>query len=241
MESYIDIHSHILPGIDDGAENFETSMQMLRIAQNQGIRSIILTPHYKPMHHNAHPESLAALRERLLEGMKREGLDIGLYFGNEFYFHSGMFRRLEEKQACTMAGSAYVLIEFGPMDGFGTIRNGLYEALSQGYRPILAHVERYANVSSQRGQVEELVQMGSYIQINAGSLMGKFGFAARQFTKRLLGDGLVHFVATDAHNAGNRSPQLAECEKYVSRKFSGEYAKRLFLENPLCVIRDEYI
>ncbi len=71
--------------------------------------------------------------------------------------------------------------------------------------------------------------------------MGKFGFAARQFTKRLLGDGLVHFVATDSHNAGNRSPQLAECEKYISRKFSGEYAKRLFWDNPLCVIRDEYI
>ncbi len=241
MKSYIDIHSHILPGIDDGAENFETSMQMLRIAQKQGIHSIILTPHYKPMHHNAHPESLAALRERLLEGMKREGLDIGLYLGNEFYFHSGMFQKLEEKQACTMAGSAYVLIEFGPMDSFGTIRNGLYEALSQGYRPILAHVERYGSVSSQRGRVEEMVQMGCYIQINAGSVMGKFGFAARQFTKRLLGDGLVHFVATDSHNAGNRSPQLAECEKYISRKFSGEYAKRLFWDNPLCVIRDEYI
>lgn len=139
MKSYIDIHSHILPGIDDGAENFETSMQMLRIAQKQGIHSIILTPHYKPMHHNAHPESLAALRERLLEGMKGEGLDIGLYLGNEFYFHSGMFQKLEEKQACTMAGSAYVLIEFGPMDSFGTIRNGLYEALSQGYRETVAY------------------------------------------------------------------------------------------------------
>ena len=240
-DSYIDIHSHILPQIDDGAENFHISMEMLRTAQEEKIGAVILTPHYKPMHHNAGPEKIRALREELQEAADREGLRIQLYQGNEFYYHSGIFQKLEEGKACSLAGSSYVLIEFGPMEGFGYIRNGLYEALSQGYRPVLAHVERYTSIFKEPDRVGELVGMGCCIQVNAGSVMGKPGFGIRQFTKRLLKERLVHFVATDAHNSDKRKPELSECGRYISRKYGEDYASRLLYENPMHVIRDEYI
>lgn len=241
MDSYIDIHSHILPQIDDGAENFDVSMAMLRVAYADGIKNIILTPHYKPGHHNAGQEKIHALVRQLRQKMEKEGMDISLYAGNEFYYHDGMFRELEENRACTMAGSSYVLIEFGPMERFGYIRNGLYEALAHGLKPILAHVERYSNILGKPDRVEELLHLGSCIQVNAGSIMGKTGFTVKQFTKHLLKDRLVNFVATDAHNADKRKPELAGCGNYISRKYGESYAAALLYENPLHVIRDEYI
>lgn len=241
MNSYIDIHSHILPQIDDGAENFDISMEMLRIAHADGIDGIILTPHYKPGHHNAGQGKAKDLAGRLRQEMGKEGMDIRLYAGNEFYYHEGMFRELEEGRGCTMADSSYVLIEFGPMERFGYIRGGLYEALAHGYRPILAHVERYGSLSGKPDWVEELIRMGSCIQVNAGSVMGKSGLGAKQFTRRLLKEGLVHFVATDAHNADKRKPELSDCGGYISRKYGVDYAVRLLYGNPMHVIKNEYI
>ncbi len=241
MDSYIDIHSHILPGIDDGAENFETSMDMLRAAWNDGIREIILTPHNKPSHHNAGPEKISLLIKELRNKAQGEGIGMAFHMGNEMYYGSDMTERLEERRALTMAGSAYVLVEFGMGDDPDHIRYGLYEVLSHGYHPILAHVERYGRMLMKTERVEDLVRMGCYIQVNAGSVMGCFGFGAKQFTRRLLSQGLVHFVATDAHDMGKRRPALLECAEYVGRKYGEEYAKRLFKENPRRVIQNDYI
>ena len=241
LDSYIDIHSHILPGIDDGAENSETSMEMLRAAWNDGIREIILTPHNKPSHHNADPEKIKRLMEILQDKACGEGMDIKLYTGNEMYYGSDMTKKLEEGRALTLAGSAYVLVEFGMGEDIDHIRYGLYEALSHGYRPILAHVERYGRMLTRADRVEDFIRMGCYIQVNAGSIMGTFGFSAKQFTKKLLAQGLVHFVATDAHDMGKRKPILSDCAGYVSRKYGEGYAERLFYGNPMSVIKDEYI
>ena len=241
LDSYIDIHSHILPGIDDGAENFEMSMEMLRAAWNDGIREIILTPHNKPSHHNAGPEKISLLIKKLGNKAQEEGIAMAFHMGNEMYYGSDVTQKLEEGRALTMAGSAYVLTEFGMGDGPEHIRYGLYEVLSHGYRPILAHVERYGRMLMKTEYVEDLVRMGCYIQVNAGSIMGNYGFGAKQFTRKLLSRGLVHFVATDAHDMGKRKPVLSECAGYVCRKYGEEYGERLFKENPMRVIKNDYI
>ncbi|NBJ94029.1 CpsB/CapC family capsule biosynthesis tyrosine phosphatase [Parablautia muri] len=241
LDSYIDIHSHILPQIDDGAESFDTSMEMLRTAWGDGIREIILTPHNKPAHHNAGPEKIELLIKDLQKRTKEEGINMAFHMGNEMYYGSDMTEKLDQGKACTMAGSAYVLIEFGVGDDFDHIRYGLYEALAHGWRPILAHVERYSRMLMKTERVEDLVRMGCYIQVNAGSIMGDFGFGARQLTKKLLAQGLVHFVATDAHDMGKRRPMLSECARYVGKKYGEEYGERLFYGNPMRVIRDVYI
>lgn len=241
MNSYIDIHSHILPQIDDGAENFDVSMKMLRTAYEDGIRAIIATPHYKPGRRHAGPEKIRFLTEKLCREAEKEGMEMKLYPGNEFYYHEEIFPELEKDRACAMAGSSYLLLEFGPMERFEYIRSGLYEALAHGWRPILAHAERYQTILGKPEKAEELIRLGSYIQVNAGSILGRTGMGARQFTRKLLKERLVHFVATDAHDEKKRKPVLSDCAKYISRKYGEAYGKRLFEHNPAGLIQNEYI
>lgn len=241
MSSYIDIHSHILPQIDDGAKNIDMSIKMLRIAQQNGIRNIILTPHNKPMHHNASPEKIRSLTDGLQEAADRAGIEIRLYVGNEIYYRSNILEILDEKRASTLAESMYVLIEFGPMDDFDYIRNGIYQVLSGGYRPILAHVERYGSIASSVERVREIVNMGCYIQINAGSVTGQYGFGTKKFVRQILKQRLVHFVATDAHDDVKRKPCLSDSAKYIEKKLGEDYAEQILKENPEKVIANEYI
>lgn len=241
METYIDIHSHILPCVDDGSAGLEMSMEMLRIAAAEGISQIILTPHDKPGHQRADLARIAdgaqALRDRLVS----EKLDIKLYIGNELYYRSTLPGEIEDGLAGTLAGSHYVLVEFSPFDGQDYIRSGIHTLLMHGYRPILAHAERYRNVCTQKTGIRELVEMGCYIQVNAGSIMGRSGFGIKGFTRKILKQGLVHFVATDAHDPERRAPRLAACADYIGRKYGEDCRRKLFHDNPACVLEDKYL
>lgn len=239
--SYIDIHSHLLPGIDDGARNLEMSLQMLRTAQKEGIAEIIVTPHNKPARHSAGKQKISSLIKELNERMQEEGIVIKLHMGNELYYRSGLAEELMEGKGLTMAGSEYVLTEFSPMDDYDYIRNGIYSLTAGGYRPILAHVERYAKIRGRLDRVEELIKMGCYLQANAESILGNLGFQTKLFTKMLLKERLLHFVATDAHDMTARSPKMHKCASVVGRKYGEAYKEELFYENPMHVILNEYI
>lgn len=241
MATLTDIHSHILPGLDDGAKDMDTSVEMMRIAYENGIRDIILTPHFKPNHHNASATTINNRIEELRERCIAEGIKIRLYKGNELMYYSGVIEALEDGRANTLAGSKYVLIEFNPMDSYERIRDGLYEALSHGYRPILAHVERYESVIKELDRVSELINMGCYMQVNAGSITGNFGRTTKKNVKNLLKNEMVHFVASDAHDTENRSPALLESFRYVIRKYGKRYERKLYKENPKAVIKNEPI
>lgn len=241
MQGFTDIHTHIIPGVDDGAESIEISLEMLKIAWEDGISQMILTPHNKPMRHNVSPESMKKRTEDLMREAASLGLDFTFWLGNEFYYRSDLPEVLEAKRGCTMAGSSYVLVEFGPMDEFEYIRNGVYQIQATGYRPIVAHVERYQSILTKPYRVEELKEMGAYIQVNAGSITGQYGFGTKRMTKGLLKDELADFVATDAHDTAKRSPKLSECAKYISKKFGEDYMQKLFFENPKKLIANEYI
>ncbi len=239
MQPSIDIHCHIMPGVDDGSPNMETSLEMLRIADKNGITHIILTPHHKPMHHNVSPEHNVLYRKKLQEAAKAVGIKAKLFSGNEIYYSDETMRELESGKICPLAGSDYVLVEFHPTNSFKDIHNALYRVQSVGFKPIVAHVERYSDIVSHPGHVEELIDMGSLIQVNASSIMGKYGFGIGRFTKKLLKEELVHFIATDAHDTRGRAPELAQCRSYVERKFGEDYAKQIFFINPANVIRNE--
>lgn len=241
MDQYIDIHSHILPGIDDGSRNFSMSMEMLKAAAEDGITQMIVTPHNKPGRHNAGSEKIASLIRELEEEMEKKGIPIRLYPGNELYYRSGLTEEIGEKRAVTLADSDYVLTEFNPMDDYDYIRNGIYSLMAGGYRPVLAHAERYLKISGRADRIEDLLEMGCYIQVNGGSVMGDYGLSAKLFTRKLLKNELVHFVATDAHDMGKRSPKLSECAAWIGKKYGENYRQTIFFENPMHVIRNEYI
>lgn len=237
----IDIHSHILPGVDDGSQSMAESINMLSIAQKNAITTIILTPHNKPARHNVHTSSMEARMEQLRKTMETSGIQIQLVGGNELYYRNGIVEEIRSGMARTMADSQYVLVEFGPMEPYEYLRNGLYEFLAGGYFPILAHIERYQCLFEQFSKIEELIDMGVYLQVNSESIMGGFGFRTKRFTRKLLKRRMIHFIATDAHNTENRAPNLKSCAEYVIRKYGKEHAEELLLKNPKHVLENEII
>ena len=241
LEPTIDIHCHIMPGVDDGSPDMATSLEMLRIADKNGITHLILTPHHKPMHHNVSPEHNVVYRKKLQEAAKEAGIKAKLFSGNEIYYSDETMEELIEGKICSLAGSDYVLVEFHPTNPYKAIQNAVSRVQAAGFIPIIAHVERYSDIVSHPARVKDLIEMGSLIQVNASSIMGKYGFGISHFTKKLLKEELVHFVASDAHDTGRRAPNLLDCRNYVERKYGEDYGKKLFFTNPANVIRNELI
>lgn len=241
MKNYIDIHSHILPGADDGSDSFAMSMQMLRIAVDEGISEMILTPHNKPGHRHMPFSKIAFRIEKLQKLMAEEKMEIELHTGSELYYRSGLLEEIEHDTSATLAGSRYVLLEFSPLEDYDYIRKGCYSLLMGGYYPILAHAERYQSVCSKKYGIDELIETGCYIQVNAGSVMGKNGPKAKRIVRNMLKRRQVHFVATDAHDPKKRAPCLSDCAELIGKKYGEDYSEKLFRENPLCVIGDRDI
>lgn len=134
-----------------------------------------------------------------------------------------------------------MLVEFNPLADFDYIRNGIYSLLTGGYYPILAHVERYQHVCGAKYGTDDLVEMGCYLQVNAGSVLGKSGAKTKRFVKKALKQRQIHFIATDAHDLLRRPPSLSDCADHIEGKYGSDYCRRLFQENPLHVIGDKEI
>lgn len=240
MKNFIDIHSHILPGVDDGAKNYEMSLRMLKCAADDGISVMILTPHHnKPGHRKIQFSEMISGAEKLRSMMSEENVKIELYLGSELHYQSGISEKMGNDMAGTLAGSRYLLVEFNPLADYGYIRNGIYSLLMKGYYPVLAHAERYQSVCGRKDGIEDLIEMGCYIQVNAGSVTGKSGLKTRRFVKKMLQQGQVHFVATDAHDLEKRPPHLSECAELIRKKFGEDYSRKLFYDNPMHVIKDK--
>lgn len=234
----IDIHCHIMPGVDDGSKDLEMSLSMLKTALSEGTKGMILTPHHKPMHHNVSPHHNREYTQRLMEEAGKRGIDVKLFSGNEIYYCGETVAELESGKVSTLADSRYVLIEFHPTDMYKTIHNALYSVQAAGFVPIIAHVERYADMAKHIKYVDNLVDMGVYVQINSASAMGKYGLGIKHFTRQLLKEKMVHFVATDAHDNASRAPHLLSCRDYVEEKYGESYGIKLFHDNPMCILKD---
>lgn len=241
MERIFDIHSHILWGVDDGSKDLQMSIRMLKQARESGTTDIILTPHNKPNRRNIYTSEINEMIEALKRVCAREDIDINLYPGNEIYYRMDVGERLEIGKATTMANSHYVLLEYNPMDDWGYIKQGVDDMLSRGYYPIIAHVERYANVISDKERIHELIQKGCYLQVNAGSIMGDFGFATKSVARKLLKENLVSFIASDAHEDKKRTPQMDKCIRYVEKKYGDQIARNIFENNPSKILEDKYL
>lgn len=241
MDNFIDIHTHILPQIDDGAKSIEQSLSMLRIAKENHTSAVIATPHFVPGGRNISMDERKEVLERVRERIAQENLGIELYLGNEIYYRSVVPELLEEGKISTLADSSYVLVEFNPMQDFSYIRDGLYRLLSEGYRPILAHTERYVQIMKKRERIQELQAMGSYMQVNAESICGNMGYQIKKEIKWMLKNDYVQFIASDAHSDKRRIPNLWEAAKYIERKHGKDMVKKLFSTHPKQVIINEYI
>ena len=210
----VDIHCHILPGVDDGAPDMETSRAMIRDAYEQGVRYIIATPHYRPEMFEPSMKKVIRVYHELRDYAEEVG--IGLRLGCEYYRNEQMIRLLDKKLRPTMLGSRYVLTEFSTNDSFVTVRNYIYELITKGYRPIVAHVERYF-CCQEPERIQKLKKLGAQIQINADSVLGYEGHTIKKFCAGLMNDDLVDFIGSDAHNLEGRMMNLGKCATYVRK------------------------
>lgn len=241
MDGFIDIHCHCLPGVDDGAADIEESLRMIVSAYEDGIREIICTPHFHYRRGHVCKEELEKVFRELCERVWQECPGIQMHLGNELYYDNDLCERLAKKEVCTLAGTDYVLVEFSPQTGHEVIYHAMRELIQEGYNPVLAHVERYDCYVKKPVLAKELAEMGVYLQVNAGAVLGDAGRKTAGFIKKLFRAGLVHFVATDAHDTETRMPQLARCAAYVNKKYGRETAVRCFSENQQAVISGKIV
>lgn len=241
MMDLYDIHCHILPGLDDGAKDELEMIKMVQIAYKEGIRTIIATPHYHPYRGLADAEAIVKNFGKAYRLIKSLCPEMDLYEGNEIYYQNDIIKKIKEGEILTIANSRYALIEFSTDADFRLIKDAVEEILFAGFSPIIAHVERYNEMMKNLDRVNELVETGAYMQVNADSCIGNSGAQTKKDVRKLLKRDLVHFVGTDAHDQKDRAPYMRKCVYYIEKKFGEERAKRIFQENPSLLIQDKII
>ncbi|MBR1478576.1 MAG: protein-tyrosine-phosphatase [Lachnospiraceae bacterium] len=229
---YIDVHSHIIPGVDDGSKDMEMTLNMLKIAAHDGVTEIFATPHNMPGKGKADFDIVWDGIEAVQKAADEQGIDIIIYPGCEYFFREEILTLMQEERIVPMGNSDIVLVEFDPGADFPYIRNSLQEVLSMAYRPLLAHVERYASVIKDKKNVEYLRDIGVLIQTNAQSVTGKAGAKIKTAVNGLLKHGDIDFIGSDAHrDTGSRTTAMAECVSYLYKKYDERYVEGILREN----------
>lgn len=236
---YIDIHSHILPKMDDGSRSMEQSLEMLRIACKQGITVMIATPHNMPGKGCPSIKQIYEKVEWLQTMAEQEEIPMKLIAGTEYYYREEVLDMLEADEIMTLGDSSCVLVEFEPTVDRIYFRNALRDIMTTGHRPVIAHVERYINITQDILLLTDLKKMGALIQVNAASITGDYGRYTKKAVKQLLKEQMVDFVATDAHSDGRRAPFLEKCAATLYKKYDRNYADALLFENAKYFLLEE--
>jgi len=239
MNKYIDMHCHILPGVDDGAKDLEETKKMLNIAYKDGVRYIIATPHYHPKRGQSSQVEIKRQLNLVRQEAKKIDENFLIFYGNEIYFGQDIPELLQEKKILAMNGRDYVLVEFSPSAEAAYIKQGLLRLQMCGYKVILAHVERYQCIREDVSLAQYLSDMGIFLQVNAGSILGDSGRTVKKFVKELLEEELVFCVGTDAHDAKKRPPQMSKAALYVEKKYGEDYARRIFFSNAAKMLKKQ--
>lgn len=238
---YVDLHSHILPGVDDGAESAIQALSMADAAYAEGIRVIIATPHFGLCNTGYDLDKAKVVFLDLKEDLFSCHENLQLYMGNEILYGPETTEALKQGNALTLAGSDYVLIEFFPGDSFSTLEKAVQSLTRAGYRPVIAHAERYECLRKHPEAVQELVHHGALIQINSSSLMKGLLDARYRFIKKLLKNDLVHFLGSDCHNDSGRKPEMKAAAGKL-RQLAGEIrSEKILRGNGEKLLRNEPI
>lgn len=228
----VDIHSHILYGLDDGSKSLDESVQMVKMAAASGTTCIVATPHASM----EYSFDAAAVEQRSLEVAARVP-DVRICTGCDFHLSfENIQDALQNPRKYTINRQQYLLVEFPDMVGFSTTPQIFAELRRGGMIPIVTHPERNAFLQENTDEMARWVDDGAYIQVTAQSFLGLFGRRARDSAHHLMKRGLVHFVASDAHDLDRRTTRLRESFDHVSDRFGKDTAERLFIHNPSAVV-----
>ena len=234
----IDIHCHILHGMDDGAKTLEVSLAMLDAAAAAGTTDIVATPH-ADIEYEFQPE---LIRQRLVELKATTSSAIRIHSGCDFHLtFDNVIDALANPAKYTINHKRYLLVELSDMMIFKSTEPDFRRLQDAGMLLVITHPERNPLLRQRLEMIRHWVSMGCYMQVTGQSLFGRFGTKAKNFSETLLREGLVHFIASDGHDNKHRPPTMDEAFRYVSKRFGEKRAVALFSTNPLAALNGELI
>lgn len=241
---FIDIHGHYAWDIDDGIPSKEDAIKALDIASHNNIVAIVATPHVIPGSHTI--DDIQNIKKRILE-LKNLAIQNNIYVfeGCELFLNHDCIQAIHNELFIPFENTHYLLVEFDVRKELGSydeVEDYLYEIEMKGYTPIIAHIERYFKDVLDIERIQEFIDNGYVIQINASSLLGYHGKHAQKFAYELINHGLVHVIASDTHRCeGRRIPCLQDTFDLLSKKYDYQTLKTLMFGNPLHILNDENV
>ncbi len=235
----IDIHSHIIPNVDDGARSVEETFNILKEAQEAGFTDVILTSHFLLNYYETNAQELIFWKEKLQEVLKKQGTKINLHSGMEIYITNQMEELLENKKILTLANSRYMLIELPLATNVKYFDYVVYYLEAKGIRPIIAHPERYKCVQKDPDIVEEYIEKGCLIQCNYGSIVNLYGREAEKTIKTLLKKNQVHFLGSDVHRENGTYLIILDAIKKIRKIIGENKINELTTINPKKILQNE--
>jgi protein-tyrosine phosphatase len=232
----IDLHCHMLPGIDDGSPDEATSLEMARIAVADGIKTTACTPHIYPGLYENNAADIKTRTDALQRRLFDEDIALKLTIGADAHLTPELLGRLRARTAPSLAGGRYFLLEPPHTVAPPRFAESMFDFVAAGYVPVLTHPERLSWIKQHYEVFVALVKSGVWMQVTAGSLNGRFGETAKYFGEKMLDEGLVHLLATDAHGVRNRPPLLAEGRQAAEKFVGAEEAARLVFDRPQAIL-----
>ena len=235
----IDLHSHILPEIDDGAADMAMALEMARMTVAGGVCVMACTPHIMPgVYNNAGPQIWQAT-ERLQAALDQNGIALRLVPGADVHLVPDIVSRLRSGAALTLAASRYVLVEPSHHIAMPNIVDIFFNIIAAGYHPVLTHPERLAWIRPRYALIEQLFQSGIWMQLTASSLTGDFGKEPLYWAQRMLDEGKVHILASDCHNVKRRPPNLRAGYEAAAKRIGEREAQHLVIARPQAIMNDK--
>lgn len=237
----IDIHSHIIPGADDGSKSIEDTFKMLEEAQKAGFTDIITTSHFIEGHYELNKIDRQAWITALNTGIKQKDININLYNGAEIFVSETMCDNIKDNIIGTLNNSRYVLFEL-PMNTKTMYLNDIiFKLISMDLVPVIAHPERYSYVQKDPNILIDYIEMGVLFQSNYASIIGYYGKEAKNTVKKLLQNNMIHFLGSDNHRSNTIYADMNNILQELKKVISNEKLKLLTEINPRKIINDEEI
>lgn len=234
----IDLHCHVLPGLDDGAENMEEAIEMCRIAEADGIHTVAASPHCRNGIYNNDESTILPVLKRLRETAREEGLSITIIPSVEIHIDPDIFAFFKQNPRLLLGGR-YLFLELPCQSIPPYTEDFLFEMHLKGYTPIIAHPERNTIIQGNPGILKKWIAGGAIVQLTAMSLTGEFGGRVQKVSMEMVQSGMAHFIASDAHSPGRRKPILSRGRKVLEHILDSDRARAMVSEVPGKILKGE--